>query len=258
MDECNHDLEEKSRLITKEKITFGKVKWTVYLEILNGYGKMYAFLSAIMISAFHIAYNFSFIWLTKWNDDDKLANTTELPASSSERFDRNQYFIIVFAIFGVLQTLCCMMYACVLQYRHVVTSRVIHTQLLNGILKAPMSFFDTTPMGRILNRLSQDLDILDNDIFLELEVYIEHAMFSIGILVIICYAFPAFIAIAIPAIIIFFLQYYVKTSCQLRRIAAKNRSPVFAHFSEMLSGVSVIRAHQQQARFIVESEAKVD
>lgn len=58
--------------------------------------------------------------------------------------------------------------------------------------------------------------------------------------------------------IIFFQQLYMRTSCQLRRISSNNRSPVYSHFSETLSGVSVIRAYQAQDRFIAESLEKID
>ncbi|XP_012944860.2 multidrug resistance-associated protein 1, partial [Aplysia californica] len=236
------------------------VRWSVYLDLLRAYGYKYACVSVLFVLGFHFAYNFSYTWLAQWSDDHDLANFTTLPAASGGRWDRNWHYIKIYAGLGVVQTACCMTYSAIMQYRHVVTSRVIHANMLDALMRTPMSFFDTTPMGRILNRFSQDLDVLDSDLFLELEVVIEHGLFAVGITVVICVTFPPFVGVLVPLIIIFYFiqQFYIRSSCQLQRIASNNRSPVFAHFSETLSGVGVIRAHQAQNRFIHDSESKVD
>ncbi|XP_059169113.1 multidrug resistance-associated protein 1-like [Physella acuta] len=213
---------DRSKLTTLEETQIGKVKWEVYLEIIKGYGGPYVLLTAVFICGFHAAYNAAYITLTMWIGDNHLFNNTELPDQSLERNDLNRHYILYYLIWGSIQSFCVLIYSGLFQLRHVTTCRWIHAKLINSVLRAPMSFFDTTPMGRILNRFSQDLDVLDSAIFINLE------------------------------------QYYIRTSCQLRRITSKNRSPVFAHFSETLSGLTVIRAHRQQLRFTQDSHMKVD
>ncbi|XP_059178966.1 multidrug resistance-associated protein 1-like [Physella acuta] len=251
---------DRSKLITLEETQIGKVKWKVYLDIIKGYGVPYVLLTAVLICGFHATYNAAYITLTMWIGDIRLSNLTELPANSNERYDINKHFIQSYFIWGSIQSLCVLIYSGLFQFRHVTTSRWIHAKLINAVLRAPMSFFDTTPMGRILNRFSQDLDILDSEIFMNLEIFIEHVMFALGILGIISYVFPGFLGVLFVAVFLFIIvqQYYIRTSCQLRRIASKNRSPVFAHFSETLSGLTVIRAHRQQLRFTQDSHMKVD
>ncbi|XP_059169468.1 ATP-binding cassette sub-family C member 2-like [Physella acuta] len=236
------------------------VKWEVYLDIIKGYGVPYVLLTAVLICGFHVAYNAAYITLTMWIGDNHLFNNTELPDQSLERNDLNRHYILYYLIWGSIQTLCVLIYSGLFQFRHVTTCRWIHAKLINSVLRAPMSFFDTTPMGRILNRFSQDLDILDSAIFINLEIFLEHVMFALGILGIISYVFPGFLGVLFVAVFLFIIvqQYYIKTSCQLKRIASKNRSPVFAHFSETLSGLTVIRAHRQQLRFTQDSHVKVD
>ncbi|XP_059169228.1 ATP-binding cassette sub-family C member 3-like [Physella acuta] len=213
---------DRSKLTTLEETQIGKVKWKVYLDIIKGYGVPYVFLTAVFICGFHVAYNAAYIILTMWIGDIRLSNMTKLPTNSNERYEINKHYVQSYLIWGCIQSFCCLVYSGLFQFRHVTTCRWIHAKLINAVLRAPMSFFDTTPMGRILNRFSQDLDVLDSEIFLHLE------------------------------------QYYIRTSCQLRRITSKNRSPVFAHFSETLSCLTVIRAHRQQLRFTQDSHMKVD
>lgn len=48
------------------------------------------------------------------------------------------------------------------------------------------------------------------------------------------------------------------SSRQLKRLESVSRSPVYSHFNETLLGVSVIRAFEEQERFIRQSDLKVD
>ncbi len=90
-------------------------------------------------------------------------------------------------------------------------SRNLHNRLLDKILHAPMSFFDTTPLGRIMNRFSRDLDVIDSNI----PMYLRGWLFSIAPLVmtivIVTYSSPIFLALLIPLGIIYYL---IQASCR--------------------------------------------
>nr|KAI8765064.1 multidrug resistance-associated protein 1-like [Biomphalaria glabrata] len=250
------------KTMTVEEMEVGKVKWKVYLDILKSFGVFFGIAMAVFMIGFHLTYNISFLWLRSWNEDKNLLNHSmvSMNISLSDRLQMNENYILVYIILGLIQSVCCIVYAILIHSRHVTTSHVLHTCLVNGVFKAPISFFDTTPLGRILNRFSQDINILDNTLFLQFEVYLEHAMFALGILTIICYTTPVLISIAIPAVLLllFLQQFCIKTLCQLRRIASKNCSSVMAHGTEILSGLKVIRAYQQQQNFIQEAEIRTD
>ena len=63
-------------------------------------------------------------------------------------------------------------YAVIMAFRHIHASRLMHRKMLHQLLRAPMSFFDTTPLGRIVNRFSQDMDMLDAEICLDVEIWL--------------------------------------------------------------------------------------
>lgn len=123
-----------------------------------------------------------------------------------------------------------------------------------------MSFFDTNPTGRIVNRFSADMDKIDQTIPFLISDFLFCMCEVIAIICIISYSTPSFLYVIVPLFIgYFFIQrYYIKSSRQLKRLESISKSPIFAHFSESVNGASTIRAYAQAARFTMESQSKVD
>ncbi|CAO3587547.1 unnamed protein product [Absidia cylindrospora] len=139
-------------------------------------------------------------------------------------------------------------------------SRRLHSQVLDRILRAKVRFFDTTPMGRIVNRLSADLQTIDQELspqFVYLLFSIVSAMLIIILMVVVT---PAFIIPGFLTTVVFWYTgiYYLKTSRDLKRLNSVSRSPIFVQFSECLSGVQTIRAFGCETRFIQDNFAYVD
>ncbi|KAJ9591217.1 hypothetical protein L9F63_002223, partial [Diploptera punctata] len=139
-------------------------------------------------------------------------------------------------------------------------ARILHEISLSNILKCPMAFFDVTPVGRVLNRFSKDIDIMDNRLPMIFKIWIARFFGVIATLVVISYSTPIFILVIVPiGIIYYFIQrFYVATSRQLKRLESVSRSPIYSHFGESITGAPTIRAYSVQNRFINESEGKVD
>ena len=127
-------------------------------------------------------------------------------------------------------------------------------------MRLPMAFFDTTPLGRILNRFSKDVNIIDNVLPMSISFWIMMFLNAVAIIVVISYSTPIFLSVVLPmAVIYYFIQvFYVATSRQLQRIESITRSPVYSHFSETITGQSIIRAYGDVLRFTTESETRVD
>eukprot|EP01126_Amoeba_proteus_P001422 TRINITY_DN10405_c0_g1_i1.p1 TRINITY_DN10405_c0_g1~~TRINITY_DN10405_c0_g1_i1.p1 ORF type:complete len:386 (-),score=80.72 TRINITY_DN10405_c0_g1_i1:8-1165(-) len=118
-----------------------------------------------------------------------------------------------------------------------------HNLTFKKLLQAPMSFFDVTPLGRILNRFSNDMNKLDTELPLVLEdlLHFFHSIFAT--ILIIALSMPWFVLVAIPVVAAFFhlITYFVKSSRELKRIDAMSVSPVVSHISTTLQGLSSIR-----------------
>ncbi|KAJ7389918.1 hypothetical protein OS493_028381 [Desmophyllum pertusum] len=132
------------------------------------------------------------------------------------------------------------------------SSKHLHNSMLSAILKAPVLFFDTNPIGRILNRFSGDIGILDEllpDVFVGA---VQIVLFCIGAVTLPSFLNPWIILPATPLMIIFVLigRYYMKTSRDLRRLEGINRSPVLSQFSDTLVGLVTIRAYKREHAFL--------
>ena len=132
------------------------------------------------------------------------------------------------------------------------SSKHLHTSMLSAVLRAPILFFDTNPIGRILNRFSRDIGIMDEllpEIFLEA---VQIVLFCIGAVVLPSILNPWIILPATPLIIIFILigRYYLTTARDVRRLEGISRSPVLSHFSDSLMGLVTIRAYKREDAFL--------
>ena len=132
------------------------------------------------------------------------------------------------------------------------SSNHLHNSMLSAVLKAPVLFFDTNPIGRILNRFSRDIGIMDELLPRDFLDAVQLLLFCIGAVVLPSILNPWIILPAIPLIITFILigRYYVATSRDVRRLEGVNRSPVLSHFSDSLMGLVTIRAYKREDAFL--------
>lgn len=139
-------------------------------------------------------------------------------------------------------------------------SRKLHERMANAIFRSPMSFFDTTPTGRILNRFSSDIYKIDEILARVFNMLFNNVARSAFTLMLISVMSPLFVTLIIPLGFAYYWiqRYYLRTSRELKRLDSVTRSPIFAHFQESLGGVSTIRAYRQQERFRLENEWRLD
>ncbi|KAG0355479.1 hypothetical protein BGZ54_001133 [Gamsiella multidivaricata] len=136
----------------------------------------------------------------------------------------------------------------------------LHERLLTKMLRLPMSFFDTTPLGRIVNRFSSDIFSVDELTPWNFINIFMCGMSVLGTIVVIATTTPIFLAIVPPLVVVYLLVqgYYIRSSRSLKRIDSVNKSPIYQHFSETLSGVTTIRALAASERFIADNATKTN
>ncbi|GAA30468.2 ATP-binding cassette subfamily C (CFTR/MRP) member 10, partial [Clonorchis sinensis] len=127
----------------------------------------------------------------------------------------------------------------------------IHEHALDTILQARVSYFDRTPQGRILNRFSADVGTIDDSLPFILNILLANLAGLLGVVIIACISLPFLFFLLLPLVFIFWSvqRTYRGAARDLKRISSVTRSPVYAHFSDTLAGLTVIRGHGQEARF---------
>ncbi|KXZ50332.1 hypothetical protein GPECTOR_17g973 [Gonium pectorale] len=128
-------------------------------------------------------------------------------------------------------------------------SKLIHGSTLTALVAAPLAFFESTPVGRILNRLSRDVDEMDYNLALYQQQLGNCVMRLLATILFLCILQPAFTGEP---------RGKGRTSIELQRIDSVSRSPVYANFAETMTGLDTIRAFRMQERFKARHEAMVD
>ncbi|XP_037541476.1 canalicular multispecific organic anion transporter 1, partial [Nematolebias whitei] len=252
--ENDGETKKGQRLIEKEAMETGQVKFSVFLQYLRALGWGYGF----WIFFFYFIQNIAFIgqnlWLSDWtNDSVEYYNKTYPSWLRDTR-------VGVFGALGVAQGALVFLGTLIFAKASVNASQILHSRLLNNILRVPMLFFDTTPIGRVVNRFAKDIFTIDEAIPQSFRSWLLCLLGVLGTLFVICLATPFFTIIIVPlAVIYYFVQrFYVATSRQLRRLDSVSRSPIYSHFGETVSGLSVIRAYNHQERFLKHNHVTID
>ena len=140
------------------------------------------------------------------------------------------------------------------------SSKILHDQAFAALMRSPLSFFELTPTGRILNLFSRDIFVIDEVLIMALGAFIRTTAQVLGVVVVIALSAPAVLLAFIPLGYLYLLvmRYYLATSRELKRLDAVSRSPIFSFFGETLAGLPIIRGFGQTRRFIANNEARVD
>ncbi|XP_059617041.1 multidrug resistance-associated protein 1 isoform X5 [Phlebotomus argentipes] len=250
-DKKDGNQKEKEKLIEQEKSETGSVKWEVYKHYLRSIGTLLSLTTIFLNMVFQGFSIGSNVWLARWSTDPNAGNDT----------GTRDMYLGVYGALGAGQVFTVFLSTLSLYLGALSAARLMHAQLLRSVMRAPTTtFFDVTPVGRILNRFSKDVSEVDSDLPATLRAWVACFFGVLATLVVISISTPLFVAVIIPiGLLYYFVQrFYVATSRQLKRLESVSRSPIYSHFGESITGAQTIRAYGVQDRFIGESEDKVD
>lgn len=170
------------------------------------------------------------------------------------------YYIAVYALIGIAYTFAGMYKDLISYLGGVHASKKIFNDMLDSILRSKIRFFDATPIGRIMNRFSKDIEAVDQDLAPVATGVAHCALAALATTLLIAFITPGFLiaGIFIAAMYWAIGVFYLASSRDLKRIDSITKSPVYQHFGETLSGVSTIRAYGIADKFAADNLAKID
>ncbi|CAI5456632.1 unnamed protein product [Caenorhabditis angaria] len=240
-------------LITKEEAASGKVKASVYMLYFKSMGIFKYVLPYLIAVVLNMALAMGrSLWLTAWSDENIDPNLAA-NVNVGEKLG-------VYAAFGITEVIALFFSLALLLIGGVEASKNLHRPLLHNVLRNPLSYFDVTPIGRIINRLAKDMEVVDLRLSGAMRFLVISFMNMAQTTIIVSYSTPAFILVIIPVYIIYYLilKHSIRSTRQLQRISSLTRSPIFSNFSETLQGISTIRAFQWNQDFIERNDKHVE
>jgi len=240
-DTLKEDKELLEKLMLDEDKEEGAVGFHVWKAFFSYYGGwfFYFFLFIVMI-VMAVSQAGSNFWLSYWSEN-------------GENHTKSYYFGIYtalgtgYAVFAFIRTI-------MLRVQAVRFSRYIHREMFSKIIRAPVNlFFDRVPMGRILNRFSKDLTVID-DYLSGMFGFVMTQLFAFLTDIVVCviigtaWVFPL-------AMLFFYICYrlritFAKINREVSRLSGITKSPIVSFFSESLAGLTSIRTYNEQSTFL--------
>ncbi|KAG4075666.1 hypothetical protein HA402_003491 [Bradysia odoriphaga] len=236
----------------EESRTSGTISWSLhqkYFSAGNGW-LMFLFFLFVTIAAQTFTSGSDY-WLkvceynTTYTAATDGSNDTQTLAIAKESLKIDRYFYI--GIYGAIIAgifIASALRNFALVFWTMSSSSQLHNNLFMSIVRAPMNFFEKNSMGRVLNRIVNDIGSIDDNLPRIYQAVVNNLFQICGALVLVCYLQPLML---VPALLLAILFYYLRnfflsTASDIKRIESVARSPVFAHVGTTIAGLTVIRA----------------
>ncbi|KAJ6944448.1 hypothetical protein NC652_009744 [Populus alba x Populus x berolinensis] len=234
--------EPQAQLIQEEEREKGSVGFQIYWKyITTAYGGAlvpFILLAQLLFQILQIGSTYWMAWATPVSKDVK-------PVVSGSRLLIVYVSLVIGSSFGILARAMLFVTA---GYK---TATLLFNKLHLCIFRAPMSFFDATPSGRIINRASTDQSAIEMEIpYIVGELAIQ-AITLLGIIAVMSQVAWQVFMVSIPVIAacVWYQQYYIPSARELSRLIGVCNAPVIQNFAETISGATTIRSFDQESRF---------
>ncbi|KAG2290989.1 hypothetical protein Bca52824_037658 [Brassica carinata] len=237
--ETKKSKEGTSVLVKREERETGVVSWKVlkrYRDALGGgWVVMMLLVCYVLTQVFRVS---SSTWLSEWTD----AGT---PKSHGPLF-----YNIIYAVLSFGQVFVTLTNSYWLIMVSLYAAKKMHDAMLGSILRAPMVFFQTNPLGRIINRFAKDTGDIDRTVAVFVNMFMGSIAQLLSTVILIGIVSTLSLWAIMPLLVAFYgaYLYYQNTSREIKRMDSVSRSPVYAQFGEALNGLSSIRAYKAYDR----------
>ncbi|KAL8232301.1 hypothetical protein R6Q57_002079 [Mikania cordata] len=227
-------------IIKIEERKEGRVETTVYMNYASFSGWHITTITCLSALLMQASRNGNDLWLSSWVDTTALENHS------------TSLYLVILCVFCAANSFLTLVRAFSFAYGGLRAAIQVHNNLLKKLVDAPIAFFDQTPSGRILNRLSSDLYTIDDSLPFILNILLANFVGLLGIAIILSFVQVMFLLLILPFWYVYSKVqfYYRSTSRELRRLDSVSRSPIYASFSEILDGSSTIRAFKSEDLFL--------
>ncbi|KXG49698.1 ABC transporter, integral membrane type 1 [Penicillium griseofulvum] len=291
----NGKVQEDKAKLSESKAT-GSIKWSTVAMYLRAMGPWYYWIGAVLVFCLQqlgsVATN---LWIRQWANSYHTAkvgsedagqyaaaahlkaptfnvgsvgrvSSWSLPhfgASSATESDGEvnvAYYLGVYALLGFLYIAISLSREAVLFWGSLHASWKIHDRLLRAVMHAKFRFFDSTPLGQLMNRFSKDVEAIDQEVA-PVAIGMLHSLASvIMIVILISWITPGFLIAGVFITMVYTAlgAVYLNSSRDLKRLESVQRSPLYQQFGETLNGIVTIRAYGDGPRFMIDNHRRIN
>ncbi|KAL7741933.1 hypothetical protein ACLKA6_012144 [Drosophila palustris] len=236
---------------------YGQISHHIYLLYMRASGLpiiIAFFITALIWQCLRV---YTDVWLQHWSDHVPLNVAQQQQQWQSQNQSPNMdndevtYYFRMYATISCVCIIMAMISTPAGQWAGCNARRNLHDKLLQTILHKTLHFFQVTPLGRIVNRFSNDMAIIDKKIAATSQRLLQFSLLCLFAILINVSITPWFLALTLPICGAYYAiqKFYRCSARELQRIENSTNSPVISHLSETIQGVTTIRAYNQQARF---------
>uniref|UniRef100_A0A7N6BHJ0 ATP-binding cassette, sub-family C (CFTR/MRP), member 12 n=1 Tax=Anabas testudineus TaxID=64144 RepID=A0A7N6BHJ0_ANATE len=231
------------QLVSQESSSEGSVSWRVYHQYCQAAGGYFVvFLTILNIVLMIGSTAFSSWWLSFWlgqGDGECYRTFRSANATTSNQGDISQnphlhFYQMVYGVMVLVMVVLAILKCFI--YTHVTLNAAckFHDTMFRKVIASPMSFFDTTPTGRILNRFAKDQEEVDTVLPLHMDPFLQFCLLVAFTIIIISSVFP-YMLIAVLVMGIFIRH--------MKKMENISRSPCISLTTSTLQGLSTIHAY---------------
>uniref|UniRef100_A0A672ZZ09 ATP-binding cassette sub-family C member 5 n=1 Tax=Sphaeramia orbicularis TaxID=375764 RepID=A0A672ZZ09_9TELE len=239
--------EGSDQLVSQESSTEGAISWRVYHHYVQAAGGYFlsslVFLNIVLMIG---STAFSNWWLSYWLGQgngvrtNSTTNNGDISQNPKLSFYQMIYGVMVIVMVGLA-------FIKLFFYTHVTLNAgcKFHDTMFNKIITSPMSFFDTTPTGRILNRFAKDQEEVDNVLPMHMDPFLQFCLMVVCTVIIIASVFPPLLVavVIMGALFTLILFVFQKSIRQMKKLENISRSPCISLTTSTLQGLSTIHAY---------------
>ncbi|KAJ3053869.1 hypothetical protein HK097_003202 [Rhizophlyctis rosea] len=288
---------EGTKLVEEEGMAQGAVGWGIYWTYFKAAGG-WTFLAAFVgfqVGCLIVTLGHDY-WLKRWSDNAGGTNasgfgvladngsinfdalmrtwmqfpiliynrfTTSLytsTASATAESHSTTYYVTIYGLIGLASIIAQQITYLLEAYGAYHASKRLHDSLLRRVIAAPVRFFDTTPLGRIVNRFSKDIGTIDSELIWMVAFFVMMLLGAFVTMFVVGFVTPLFLLAIAPIAVVYFIvaNRYLNCSRELKRLDSVSRSPIYSLFSETLAGCATIRAYGDEERFMIDNRKRID
>ncbi|XP_071501330.1 ATP-binding cassette sub-family C member 5-like [Diadema antillarum] len=240
--------QEDGQLTTLEERTGGALSLQTYhgyIQAMGGYFFAFCLLLSFIVLVGILTFNTW--WLGYWIETSGNRNVNEVRTEEPTLLNDPDlgFYMMIYGLSLVVVFIVAAIKSLVYMKLTLKSSNTLHNNMYHKVMRSPMSFFDTTPTGRILNRFSKDMDELDVLLPVNVDIALMNGFIIIASFISITAIFYYFAIVIIPLIIIAYVIFifYRRGVNDMKQLENVTRSPWFSHIGSTAMGLSTIHAY---------------